>query len=1051
MIGVDVKKYIIDNYGDKLYLKAINYKKKDINYRFTNNYSKKYYMHVFSVSKDYKYSIIKVTVDNRKVEASCSCYDYLMRDKCEHCAAVLYHYADMIFPEPVDPFKATSSILDEYKDTNKNSNIKEQVGLELELEFDNDNVYYRPFIGLKKKYVINTETKFSNFMDVYKNGGTYSFGKSFEYNSNNHYLSNEDSKLLEFLYGYEKHGYYGYYEKNNVFKLNERETDTLLSMLKNKTFKIKDYGEVDGVVEGLPTNFNLTKDNGEYKLEVDDYDNYRFLSKDFFKYVVYNHKLYIIPLVYQKLFYSMYDNEINYLTFKQDKVEVFKEGLLKKVKDNIIVDESIDDIVISGKPEVSLYFDLYKDMIKCDIKLKYKDIEINYFDKNVSVVRDDESENEVLKDLQNNAFIVDNKKIYIDEIDDIGEFLETGIKSLQEKYNIYTSKKLDNMNIFKKSNISSNFSIGQDGIMSYGFSVDNINLEELNNVFASLKAKKKYYKLKNGSLINLEEDKELQELNGIISDLDINTKDLQSGNIEIPKYRALYIDSLKNNKYKDIKTSNSFDEFINNFKEYKNSKINLEKRDEEILREYQKDGVKWLYTLYKCDLGGILADEMGLGKTIQTICLIKEILKEKKDAKIMIVCPTALVYNWKKEFDKFGPELKYITIAEQKEKRKEIIKDFDKYNIFITSYGLIRNDNDEYEDKNFELCIIDEAQAIKNYQAGITKEIKKIKARTKIALTGTPVENNVSELWSIFDFIMPGYLNSITKFREKYNIKDVDEESLKTLNNLNYQIKPFILRRKKKDVIKDLPDKLENNIILELPEEQKVLYVKELKEAQERMNELIATQGYTKARFEILKLLLHLREICIDPSVIYENYNYPSVKLEKLVEIVKDYVAEGHKILIFSSFKRMLDKVKNIFDKESISNYTITGDVKGKVRTELVDKFNDDETNCFLITLKAGGVGLNLTGADIVIHLDIWWNPQAENQATDRAHRIGQKNKVTVIRLVTKGTVEERILELQEKKKILSDNLIEGKSDTEVLNSITEKEMKKLLSYGEDE
>ena len=442
---------------------------------------------------------------------------------------------------------------------------------------------------------------------------------------------------------------------------------------------------------------------------------------------------------------------------------------------------------------------------------------------------------------------------------------------------------------------------------------------------------------------------------------------------------------------------------------------------------------------------------MGLGKSIQTISFIRKIIKENTNAKIMIVSPTSLVYNWEKEFNKFGSDLKYIVVMDNKNKRKEILSNNDNYNIFITTYGLIRNDNDEYEDKYFELCVIDEAQAIKNYQANMTKEIKKIKAKTKIALTGTPLENSVLELWSIFDFIMPGYLNSIIKFKQLYGIKDVDEESLNRIEKLNYQIKPFILRRKKKDVLESLPNKIENNIYLDLPLTQKTLYLKVLKTSEKEINEMIETEGFAKARFKILQLLMKLRQICIDPNIRYTNYNGESIKFEKLLEIVKDYISEGHKILIFSSFKTVVDRVKEIFNAENISSYMISGEVKSKDRMDLVDKFNNDDTNCFLITLKSGGTGLNLTSADVVIHLDIWWNPQVENQATDRAHRIGQKNKVTVIKLITKGTIEERIIELQNKKKILSDNLIEGKSDSETLSSLSENDIRNLLSMGEDD
>ena len=449
-------------------------------------------------------------------------------------------------------------------------------------------------------------------------------------------------------------------------------------------------------------------------------------------------------------------------------------------------------------------------------------------------------------------------------------------------------------------------------------------------------------------------------------------------------------------------------------------------------------------------MGGILADEMGLGKSIQTIVFIKQLLKEKPDSKIIIVVPTSLVYNWQKEFEKFGPKLKYVVVADNKKKRKEIFDRKDDYNIFITSYGLIRNDKDEYEDIDFELCIVDEAQNIKNYQATMTKEIKKIKAKCKIALTGTPLENNVTELWSIFDFIMPGYLSSILKFKEKYNVKDVTKEDLEHLKTLNYQIKPFILRRKKIDVVKSLPKKIENKIYIDLSGKQKMLYLKVLNDTKKEMDEMIQDGGFQKSRMKILQLLTKLRQICIDPNVLYENYDGERVKIEELVRIVTENILNGHKILIFSSFKRILENVKEIFNKNNISYYMIDGSVKSKDRMNMVESFNNDDINCFLITLKSGGTGLNLTGADTVIHLDIWWNPQVENQATDRAHRIGQTKTVSVIKLVTKGTIEERIIELQDKKKILSENLIEGKSDSESLSSLTEKDIRKLLSYNEN-
>lgn len=383
---------------------------------------------------------------------------------------------------------------------------------------------------------------------------------------------------------------------------------------------------------------------------------------------------------------------------------------------------------------------------------------------------------------------------------------------------------------------------------------------------------------------------------------------------------------------------------------------------------------------------------------------------------------------------------------------EELLSNIDDTNIIITTYGLIREDKEIYKDINFEIIAIDEAQNIKNNTAQMTKVIKSLKGNTMFALTGTPLENSVLELWSIFDFIMPGYLGSILKFRDKYGIKDIDGESLEKLKSLNYQINPFILRRKKKDVSKDLPDKIENNIYLELPDIQKALYLNILKESQEEFNNLIKDGGFKKARFQILQLLMKLRQVCVDPNILFDNYKGESIKMEKLLETVKEYVESGHKILIFSSFKTVIDRVNTLFNSNNISSYIISGEVKSKTRMELVDKFNSDDTNCFLITLKSGGTGLNLTSADVVIHLDIWWNPQVENQATDRAHRIGQKNTVEVIKLVCKGTIEERILELQNKKKILSDTLIEGDNiDQNIISKLSEKDIKRLLSMDNDE
>lgn len=1005
------------------------------------------FIHEYNVKSERTRNWYNVKIKNNGTKVlgySCSCPRFSRERTCKHVAAVLIEDMDEIEKyEIIDELKASESILDRYNIDSKNQ-IKQKLDLEIEFDFRYGRAGLRVYIGNVKKYVLSTNTKISNFFHAYRYNYEYKFGKNLIYENSKYYFDKKDTEILEYIEEVT--------DSSNVYSgssidLSNREFMNLLKLLTDKGFNILEYGKVYNVYQSMPTKYVLDKNNDNFVLKIEDYENYNILDNQF-KYILYDHNMYLLNKEESEYLKILKQEKINSLTFEKKDLNKFSSGLFNKVKNNISISEEVTEIALPVKPNAKLYFDISYSKLKCDIVFDYNGKEVNYFDK-VNILRDNDYENEVLNEILNYGFIEDKNSFVITDDDDMYYFLDEIIGTLSDKYEVFTSKKIDNTKILKKVSANNNFSIGQDGIMTYKFDVDGINTEDLNNIFSALKQKKKYYKLKNNNVVSLNDNDEINELNNLVSELNLSKDDILNGDATIPKYRALYIDSLKNSKYKNIKTNNLFDEFITNFKKYKDLDITFDKKDEKILRDYQKDGVKWLNTIYKCDLGGILADEMGLGKSIQTIMFIKEVLNNKPESKVIIVVPTSLIYNWQKEFEKFAPTLKYVVVADNKQKRKEIFDQKDNYNIFITSYGLIKNDKDEYENVDFELCIVDEAQNIKNYQAEMTKEIKKIKAKCKIALTGTPLENNVTELWSIFDFIMPGYLNSVIKFREKYNVKDVDEEALEVLKGLNYQIKPFILRRKKSDVIKSLPKKIENKIYIDLPEKQKMLYMKVLNDTKKEMDEMINDGGFQKSRMKILQLLTKLRQICIDPSVMYENYNGESVKIDELLRVVNESIENGHKMLIFSSFKRVLDNVKKVFDKNNITSYMIDGSVKSKDRMDMVEKFNSDETNCFLITLKSGGTGLNLIGADTVIHLDIWWNPQVENQATDRAHRIGQTKKVSVIKLITKGTIEERIIELQEKKKKLSDNLIEGKSDSESLSSLTEKDIRKLLSSTE--
>ena len=1042
--------------GNDSFNKGMNYYRGYLNYNYTDKEGESY-IHYFTVASERYYDDnydVEIECSNKKIISSnCNCMQFQSWGTCKHLAACLIHFEKIIFPISPEEKKLLISkqILNEfYMPKTNDIHLKKQLNLEVEIEFVES--FYESYVFLNFKIgenkLYNLNTKMNNFLEIYENkSGEMVFGKNFIYNANNYFFSKIDEEIVEYLLK----KYHSDIGSMHYLKITLDEFSYFLEMLKNKKFFIKRYGLIKGIVKENPLKLSLEKGEKYYKLSVIEQD-VDFLT-DNCKYVIKDNILYELPYKASKILSSMQNNQLHDLEFEEKDLEVFKEGILPILKNNVSLDKTVEDKIILGvKPNTKIYLDLKENMILCNLKFEYQEIEIDYFDDNTTIIRDNEAEKEVLEDLLSYGFIIDNDKIYMDDLDLIGQFLEEALIELSKNYEVFTSDKMKNTKIIKDNNIRSSFSIGEDNIMKYDFDLGDITSDEIVNVLESMKSKRKYYRLKSGDLIDLTNNEELQQFEDLVDNMDLSNKDIKNGTGVIPKYRAIYLDSLKKEKYKIISTNNLFDELINRFNSYKDLAINLSEKDKKILRDYQEIGVKWLYNIYKCGFGGILADEMGLGKSVQLIYLIKEILKEKKDVKILIIAPTSLIYNWADEFNKFAPEIKYKVFAENRSTRRQDLENIDDIQVLITTYGLVRQDKESYFKINFELIAIDEAQTIKNANAQMTKVVKELCANVKIALTGTPIENSVMELWSIFDFIMPGYLVNLTAFQRKYNIKDIEDEQLKNLDSLTLQIKPFILRRLKKDVYKELPSKIENNISIDLNKEQKRLYVAQLEKTKREMDEIIAAEGFKKGNFKILQLLTKLRQLCIDPRILYEKYEGGSAKIEALIDIVKGTIANGHKILLFTSFKSALDIVNIELGNNNISTYIIDGSISSKKRMELVKKFNEDDTNVFLITLKAGGTGLNLTSADVVIHLDLWWNPQVENQATDRAHRIGQTNTVEVIKLVCKGTIEERILELQNKKKILSDKLIEGEDrDQNILSKLTERDIKNLLTIDNED
>ena len=1009
----------------------------------------KLYLSHFTVDSEttVTYFDIDIIIENKKkiTQVSCDCHHFRETRSCKHIAACFVKYAKELF-DIASVSDISKDILQKFLEP-ENKVVKKELNVELSINIKKreNHYYYGPdkfveikvTVGENKMYILGNHT--NQFMSAFNAGdGEVYFGKNFTYKAEEYFVSDENREILE--------AYFDLTEGYPSRQYSESKLKKFLYKIKDSHFVIENY-QVDGIIQKFPIATNLSKEKDEYKLEF-DLDSIESLIDDDYEYILYKGLLYHLNAKEKNLIDELINNNMENINIPKSEFNLFTKGLLGLVRKNLSVDATADDIIIPKDIKAQLYFDLRNTFIIANPKFIYNDEVIGYFDKTDDILRDSDFETSTINDLLAYGFTKQKNQIVLTDLEQQVDFVENGLEILAEKYEIFTTEKFKKMSIKKTTTVSSMFGIGQDNIFSYNFSLGDIKSDELVNIFKSIKNKKKYYKLKNGDILSLE-DKALNELSSLSDDLELSDEDIIRGKGSILKYRAIYLDSLKNTKYSIINTDNLFDNFIKQFHKYKNCNLTLSKDELSILRDYQVTGVKWLYNLAKTGFGGILADEMGLGKTIQVIYYIKQVLKDEPKAKFLIVVPTSLAYNWDHEIDKFAPEIKHTICASSKEKRHNTLEHLENLNVIVTTYGLLREDKEYYEKLKFNTMIIDEAQNIKNNMAGITRCVKALKADTKFALTGTPLENSVLELWSIFDYIMPGYLASLTKFQAKYKIKDFNEDSENLIKGLSKQINPFILRRKKTDVVKELPDKLINDIYIDLKDEQKKLYAAELEKVKEEMDKIMKEEGINKARFLILQLLTKLRQICIDPSIVYENYTNGSNKIEQLTALVKEYTENEHKVLIFSSFKTALNIVKKTLEKEKIGVYMIDGSVKAKKRVEMVDAFNNkEEVKVFLIMLKSGGTGLNLTSADVVIHLDLWWNPQAENQATDRAHRIGQKNTVEVIHLISKGTIEEKILELQNKKRMLSDKLIDGEvRDKNILGSLTKKDIENLLSY----
>ena len=1015
---------------------------------------------------------IRIEMDskNRSIFSTyCTCQDYEKNEFknknycCKHLVATYYKALEELSKHPLlKEDKAIEEGIFKIKNNNLLSMLlgdekgKDEIKIEIYINKNewNENISAEFKIGLNymssnNLYILKD---INHFLLAYNNNIPISYSKNFTFDRKYQKLSGKDKRLIDFIETLRN------IENNKYLKRGER------SVVDGKyinipKYLVREFFEViqthrvylnEGfffrtveteILHGTPDiNFDLKLIKDNYVLKSSDGVPKVLGSKN--NVFLYGTTIYLpdYEYCYKISPYLKIFNESKVAAIPKSEEETILRRLipdLNLLSNNVSLSKSIKDKIVMGKCEFKFYFDEESKNITLTLKVKYEAYEFNIFhDYNEKVIyRDSKEETRVIRLLKTLGFEEVKDKFHLTWGEEYAfRFFKNEIQKLQEIGEVYYSENFKGIKYIGLNGIKGDIKSGKYDYFHMDFKIDNISPQETKNILKAFRDNLKYYKLKTGEFLDLEEI----ELKNFLKLLDVvSPKSLEDNHIEIPKNKGAFLDSyLQDNNIRYIKGKSELKEIRDKFKNI--NKLKFKEPEDFIgsLRDYQKIGYNWFKTLDYLGFGGILGDEMGLGKTIQAITFILS----NKGSKSLIVAPTSLIYNWINEFERFAPSVAVAGVYGPKEEREELFKKIENYDVIITTYNLLKRDLESYEKMEFDYCILDEAQYIKNPNSQNAKAIKSIKARTRFALSGTPIENSLMELWSIFDFVMPGYLYDEKRFSVRYHKKL--REGKEVLEDLNRLIKPFILRRRKKDVIKELPDKIEKKLMVSLEEEQKKVYKAYADHVKAIIEKKVVEEEFKNSKIEILSYITKLRQLCLDPNVIMKDYGGLSGKIEALVEILKQSIEEGHRILIFSQFTSVLKNISERLRREEITYSYLDGSISSEKRMDIVKSFNDGKNSTFLISLKAGGTGLNLTSADVVIHFDPWWNPAVEDQATDRAHRIGQKNVVEVIKIIAKGTIEEKIIALQEdKKKLISQLMGDELSGSEGFAHLTEEEI----------
>ncbi|WP_164667482.1 DEAD/DEAH box helicase [Virgibacillus doumboii] len=1004
-------------------------------------------------TEDYFVEINTKDFSKGSIDTYCDCPAFDTYGSCKHIAAVLIKIANRDTNKPqveranYNPGKwLMDSILSltDYQPASEITSQKIPLHVEYYCKWTFDhNLLLELKVGEKRCLVVKNAF---DFLDNVLNGNEHYFTKTFTYDPEVHYFLQQDKEIFEQLYSVLRNEKI-YLDRSIYHYQNSPERSVVipplaarqvLQLLSERDFTVEEgkqsFQHISVVEDDLPFDFALAKnERGDLELSMEGLENmtyFKLYHMLFSLGTFYFPKKEQIPII-EKI--TLAGSENPRLPIAKTQADAFISQVLpslKKVGD-VNIEENVAEEIIQVPLRAKLFLEVKADWIAGRLEYHYGDYQIDPFNGRkqgeVIIIRDVEKERQIMHLIEHANFHYNGKELYIEAGEEaLYDFLYEVLPLLDKYIELFLTSEIRSFIVENEPSPSTSVQLeSSSNLLDIGFDIDGIDDSEINQVLNAVMEKKRYYRLESGALMSLEGE-EFSSMKQLFDDLNIDKDDLQDGKVQMPVYRGAQVDELI-----DMKKSYdpAFRKLLHQLKSPEEQVYPLPENLHATLRNYQLTGYQWFKSLSTYHLGGILADDMGLGKTVQSIAYI---LSEPSDNPHLIVAPSSVLYNWKNECEKFAPDLKVAILTGTPLEREKMIEEFSYMDVWITSYATLRQDIAMYREKTFQTLILDESQYIKNYATKTSKAIRQIQASRRFALSGTPIENSIDELWAIFQVILPGLMPDQRTF------KQLSHEKIASLT------KPFILRRLKKDVLKELPEKIESVHVSELTQDQKELYLGYLRQLQQETAQSMKEGGFNQNRMKILAGLTRLRQICCHPSVFVENYQGESGKLNQLMDTVRNAIANGKRMLIFSQFTSMHEIIIERLQQEDIDYFYLHGQTASQDRVEMSERFNNGEKSVFLISLKAGGTGLNLTGADTVILYDLWWNPAVEDQATGRAHRFGQKNVVQVIRLITEGTIEEKIYDLQQKKRELIDQVIQP-GET-MLSSLSEDDVRELLS-----